>query len=350
MTKLNPAGTAVLYSTYFGGDASDTGRGIFVDTLGNAYVAGTYAIPTALDLRQSEVLVAKFSSTGGLIYATTFGSADDDIGYAVTVDAAGFAYVTGTTGAASDFPTTPNALQPTWGGFNDAFLSVLTPDGASPRGTRPTSAADWAMRGAQSPWIPSRPCTLQARPRAGFRPPPVPSSGTCEGLATHSWSRFDGDGSGTPALMYSTLLGGADFEIAYSIAVDSSGNAYVTGSTDSGLDFPVTTTAFQKIGAGETAARFLRPRDCQDAFMTKLNSTGSALIYSTYLGGPGNDLATGSRWTAQGARTSWAKRSPRLSSAQADTAGEGKRRLHRRLRHQVQSVRRRRLFHVYRRR
>ena len=131
VTKLNPAGTAVLYSTYFGGDASDTGRGIFVDPLGNAYVAGTYAIPTALDLRQLEVLVAKFSSTGALIYAATFGSADDDIGYAITVDAAGYAYVTGTTGAASDFPTTPNALQPTWGGFNDAFLSVLTPDGTS---------------------------------------------------------------------------------------------------------------------------------------------------------------------------------------------------------------------------
>ena len=105
--------------------------------------------------------------------------------------------------------------------------------------------------------------------------------------------KIDGDGSGAPALVYSTLLGGSDFEIAHAIAVDSAGNAYVTGSTDSGLDFPVTTTAFQKIGGGGNCGTILQPRDCQDAFMTKLNPTGSALIYSTYLGGLGNDFGNG---------------------------------------------------------
>jgi hypothetical protein len=98
---------------------------------------------------------------------------------------------------------------------------------------------------------------------------------------------------GRESLIYSTLLGGMDFEVAHSIASDAAGNAYVTGSTDSDLDFPVTPGAFQTSSGWGNCGTFERPRGCQDAFVTKLDPSGSTLLYSTYLGGLGHDVGNG---------------------------------------------------------
>ena len=101
-----------------------------------------------------------------------------------------------------------------------------------------------------------------------------------------------------PALAYSTYLGGSSesgAEAGYRIAVDASGNAYVTGRTSSS-DFPTTPGAFQTTygGAGECGG------PCQDAFVSKLNVAGSALVYSTYLGGNGDDYGSGIAVDASG--------------------------------------------------
>jgi hypothetical protein len=289
VAKLNPAGTALLYSTYFGDGGSDAGMGITVDAAGNAYVTGTYGMPPYWS---REVLVAKFSPTGGLIYASVFGTGSDDIGYAIAVDGAGYAYVTGQTGSASDFPTTANAFQRTWGEFEDAFMSVLDPSGA-------TLVYSTYLGGGLNDQ--GRAIALDAGGNvyvAGGTMADFPTTAGAFQTAGRGFGdafivKINPRASGAASLVYSTLLGGDDFEVAHSIAVDAAGNAYVTGSTDSGFDFPATVGAFQTLGGGGNCGTFEVPRHCQDAFVTKLNATGSALIYSTFLGGLGNDFGNG---------------------------------------------------------
>ena len=160
LTKFNPQGSALVYSTYLGGSGYDLGNGIAVDSLGSAYVSGSTE--------------------------------------------------------STDFPVTPGAFQTacgggTTGGCYDAFVTKFNPQGS--------------------------------------------------------------------ALVYSTYLGGSGNDYNPNIAVDSSGNAYVTGTTQS-TDFPVTPGAFQTTCGSA--------RHCENAFVTKLNPTGSALVYSTYLGGSGD--------------------------------------------------------------
>jgi hypothetical protein len=158
VSKLNPGGTSLVYSTYLGGSGDDFTEGIAIDGSGNAYVIGG-------------------STTG-------------------------------------NFPTTPGAFQSVFGGGSgDSFVCKLDPAGAS--------------------------------------------------------------------LVYSTYLGGSDTDFGSGIAIDSAGNAYVTGNTYSG-NFPVTTGAFQITSGGG-----------YDAFVTKLNPSGTGLIYSTYLGGGSNDEGSG---------------------------------------------------------
>ena len=292
VTKLNPAGTTLLYSTYFGGNGGDAGLGIAVDGGGNAYITGVAGVPSVLGLWQGNVLVAKFNPTGSVIYAVAFGSSDDDLGYAIAIDPGGYAYVTGQTGAASDFPTTANAFQPAWNAAHDAFVSVLSPDGSTlvystylggglvdeGRAIVLDAAADVYVTGGTMGGFPTTPGVYQSELR-GF--------GDAFVVKLRPYL------SGTASVAWSTLLGGSDFEVAHSIAVDASGNSYVTGSTTSSLDFPTTPGAFQTIGGGGNCGTFDRPRDCQDAFVTKLNSTGSGLIYSTMLGGLGHDVGNG---------------------------------------------------------
>ena len=126
VTKLNPTGTALVYSTYLGGTGNDYGYGIAVDTAGNAYVTGYTAstdFPTTPGAFQTtygggndDAFVTKLNPTGtALVYSTYLGGTDSDIGNGIAVDTAGNAYVTGYT-ASTDFPTTPGAFQTTFGG------------------------------------------------------------------------------------------------------------------------------------------------------------------------------------------------------------------------------------------
>jgi len=216
---------ALIYSTYLGGAGDDHGFGIALDVAGNAYLAGTTgsnpfpttpgAFQTAYGGGTYDAYVAKLNAAGSaLIYCTYLGGTGDDVTISIAVDAAGCAYVTGSTDS-NPFPTTPGAFQTAFGGgADDAFITKLNAAGN--------------------------------------------------------------------ALLYSTYLGGANRDEGYGIAVDTAGNAYVNGFTDSN-PFPTTPGAFQTAFGGGTL----------DAFIAKLNASGSALLYSTYLGGAGEDVALG---------------------------------------------------------
>src|SRR3989454_4213011 len=226
VTKLNPTGAALVYSTYLGGTNLDVGLGIAVDSLGQAYVTGeTFSVdfPTTAGAFQrssaggiSDAFVTKLNAAGAaLVYSTYLGGTDFDEGFGIAVDSLGQAYVTGVS-ASLDFPMTAGAFQPRFaGGSLDAFVTKLNPTGV--------------------------------------------------------------------ALAYSTYLGGTGDEEGFGIAVDATGNAYVTGLTNSNLDFPTTAGAFQPSSPGGFS----------DAFVTKLNPTGAALAYSTYLGGTCDEYGFG---------------------------------------------------------
>jgi hypothetical protein len=289
VARLNASGTDLLYSTYLGSGGGDAGMGITIDAAGNAYVTGLYSMPPSFG---QSVLVAKFSPVGALVYGSVFGTASGDVGYAVAVDAAGYAYVAGRTGGASNFPVTASAFQPIAGGFQDGFVSVLSPDGGSLvyssylGGDLNDQARAIVLDAAGYVYVAGGTMT-------GFPTTAGAFQRTVGGFGDAFVAKINVGQTGIASLVYSTLLGGSDFEVAYSLAVNNAGNVYVTGSTDSGFDFPTTPGAFQTVGGGGNCGTFDRPRHCQDAFVTKLNAAGSGLIYSTFLGGLGHDFGNG---------------------------------------------------------
>jgi hypothetical protein len=138
VTKLNPAGNSLVYSTFLGGNDKDYGHGIVVDGGGNAYMTGwtlSSDFPTVTPSDGSyngnwDAFVAKLSPAGSsLIYSTYLGGSSDDFVSGITVDGAGSAYVTGSTGS-SDFPTF-KALDGSLSGGGDAFVTKLSPGGNS---------------------------------------------------------------------------------------------------------------------------------------------------------------------------------------------------------------------------
>jgi hypothetical protein len=134
VSKLNPMGTALLYSTYLGGSSDDLNYGIAVDAAGDAYVTGTTAsrdFPTTSSAVQlhfgvaTDAFVSKLNPTGtALLYSTYLGGSGDDAGIGIAVDAAGNTYVTGDTHS-RDFPTTSGAVQPHSRGVDNAFVAKL---------------------------------------------------------------------------------------------------------------------------------------------------------------------------------------------------------------------------------
>ena len=230
VAKINSSGSALVYSTYLGGSGVDVGYGIAMDASGSAYVigdAGSTNFPTTAGAFQTTIggpygnaFVAKINPRGSaLVYSTYLGGSGGDEGNGIAVDGSGNAYVTGST-FSTNFPTA-NALQSTLNGTNNAFITKINASGS--------------------------------------------------------------------VLVYSTYLGGSYNDAGAGIAVDRSGNAYVTGITDS-TNFP-TLDALQPTFLG----------DSDDAFVAKINPRGSALVYSTYLGGsPTADTGLGIAADASG--------------------------------------------------
>jgi hypothetical protein len=272
----------LVYARRWNGWDTDEARGVAVDGASNAYVTGftvAYNFPAANPSQFGTVVqghwrcfVAKLNSAGNSVLYTTFIGADDSaLGFAIAVDAAGSAYVAGAGGVG--FPTTAGAVQKTDG---SAFVTRLSPAGNvllySTRlgGSGGEIASSIAIRGGNA-YVTG--FTYSTDFRKGALPPVQSSLG---GDADAFVVRLSPNGGN---LLYSTYLGGSAYDGGTSIAIDAAGNAYVTGSTRSS-NFPIL-NALQPTTAGGS-----------DAFVAKLSVIG-ALVYSTYLGGSGDDEGAG---------------------------------------------------------
>ncbi|HUO05401.1 MAG TPA: SBBP repeat-containing protein, partial [Candidatus Binataceae bacterium] len=284
VSELNPTGTALVYSTYLGGsDDATEGRGIAIDSKGDAFVTGATCadnFPTTLGSFQPtqqscwDAFFAELDPAGAsLLYSTYLGGADDDdYGYAIALDSADNAYITGKT-CSDDFPTTPGAFQAVQQTCYDAFVSKLNPGGNGAAdliystylgGNSDDRGNGIAVDGGGDAYVTGETCSSNFPTTAGVFQQVQQS---CDDAFVTKLNP-----SGTK-LVYSTYLGGTDDDDSgNAIAIDSAGNAYIAGKTDSD-DFPVTPGAF------ETEDFF----DCESAFMTELNSGATAETYSTYL-------------------------------------------------------------------
>jgi hypothetical protein len=280
----------LVFSTYLGGGGSDDGRGIVVDASGSAYVTGRTTssdfptTPGAFDATfnggPSDTFVTKFTSTGSsLAFSTYLGGSGDETGSAIAVDASGSAYVTGQT-ASSNFPTTPGAFDTTFnGGTADAFVTKLGSTGSSLAfstylgGSGNEAGRGVALDNSGSSYLAG--FTVSSN----FPTTPGAFDATFNGGASDTFvTKFTSTGS---SLAFSTYLGGGGIDNGTGISVGMSGDAHVTGETQSS-NFPTTPGTFDPTYNGN-----------DDVFVTKLASTGSSLAFSTYLGGTGSDFGIG---------------------------------------------------------
>jgi hypothetical protein len=260
VSKLNATGTALIYSTYLGGNSYDVGNGIALDKSGNAYVTGfTYSqyFPTTQHAFQPtwsggyDAFISKVNPSGtALTYSTYVGGSGDDYGQAIAVDATNSAYITGRT-YSSNFPTTALAFQPQMGGlgtgFTDAFVVKLSPAGSALvystylGGACDDAAYGIAVDASGNASVIGDTCSVNFPTTAGA------FQTKFGGLADAFFSKLNPAGS---ALVYSTFLGGTNLDGGTAVALDSSSNAYLAGWTESS-NFPTTAGTYQTILTGE---------------------------------------------------------------------------------------------------
>lgn len=382
ISKLNPTGTALLYSTYLGGTGGESGNGIALDPSGNVYVTGytmstdfpvVNGFQTSLAAANGDAFVSRIdttqSGTASLTYSTYLGGGGNsaipwgDYGEGIAVDASGLAYVTGFTSSdtsVAPFPTTSSAYQTSLlseGG--NAFLTVIDPSqsgaasliystylGGTSGPTQGDIGVGIAVDNSGDAYItgqtdasgstpfPTTPNAYQTSLNTPYGNAFVTEISTTQSGATgliystylggsgdstyqvgdlgyaitldslgkvyvagescstdfpltsgafETSNPFQGIGfvakldltqSGTQGLLYSTFLGGTNGDAVAGISIDPNGNAIVAGDTFS-IDFPTTSGALQTT----------RPSSASAGFLTQLNSTGTSLLYSTYLGG-----------------------------------------------------------------
>jgi uncharacterized protein (TIGR03437 family) len=329
VAKFTPAGI-LSYLTYLGGSGDDVPFGMAVDGPGNVYLTGytnSNNFPTTKGVLQTafagsggnscqrfgDAFVAKLNPSGTqLIYSTYLGGKLDDEGSAIAIDSAGNAYVSGAT-LSSDFPTTAGSFQTSlagtggevgrpscnnapWFNLGDAFVAKLDPAGAQLLFSTYLGGSDndWAtaiaidsslnvyVAGATlSPNFPTTSGALQT----AYKGTDVQNIffNTGDGFV----AKLSSDGTKE---IYSTYLGGSGDDIIYSITVDSDGTAYVAGSTSS-EDFQTTPQAVQTSYQGYRTLPYVIEQLLGDGFVARLNAAGTALLYSTYLGGAANDVA-----------------------------------------------------------
>jgi hypothetical protein len=357
VVKLNATGTALVYATYLGGNRDDYGYGIAVDTSGNAYITGaTYSLnfPTSAGAYDTSInngpgyddaFVSKLNATGtALLYSTYLGGNNSDHSWAITVDNSGNAYVTGLT-KSTNFPTTVSAYDQTHNGGMDCFVTKLNPTGSGLSystflgGSSNDIGYNLALDTTGDAFIVGGTVSTNFPMTAGAFDSTYNSGGADAFIA-----ELNSAGTG---LLHSTFLGGTDYEIGFNIAISNLGNIYVTGITYSsdfptkpgsfdvsfnggsdifvsklnstvttllfstylggtkeeqgwglaldnqenayisgyteGPNFPTTVDAYDRTYNGGTS----------DIIISKLNADGTALVYSTFIGGSGNDVEIG---------------------------------------------------------
>ncbi len=284
VTKLNASGTAVVYSTYLGGSSEDYALGITVDGSGNAYVTGDTSstdFPVASAYQGShagggnDVFITKLNSAGsGLVFSTYLGGTGDDKNRMVALDGSDNVYLTGYT-ASSDYPTAA-AYQSTIGGFYDGYVTALNAAGTALiystylGGIGSDTGYDLTVSSGGNAYVigstESTDFPVQSAYQAAY------GGGTQDAIL----AKFDSSGT----LNFSTFLGGTLDDYGRGIAIDGSEDIYLAGLTKS-TNFPVQ-NAHQPVASGN-----------YDAFVTKMDTNGTGLSYSTYLGGSGEDNGLG---------------------------------------------------------
>ena len=294
VTRLAPGGAAFDYSTYLGGKATDIGRAIAIDWLDNAYVTGNtnsnnFPVPActfgcaragANDAFVTEIGWAPAAGPAAIVYSDYLGGKANDFGYGIAVDMASTAFVTGST-LSANFPVIAGCFQCALGaaGTSDAFVTHVAANG--------TGLINSTYLGGVTNDIGY---AIALDPNSE----PFVTGSTAGAFPVGAWPCFQCafGGGVTDAfvtklnaplsnLIYSSYLGGKKADVGRGIAVDINQNADLTGNTNS-LNFPLF-NCFQCAFNG----------GAMDAFVTSLNPTGTGLVYSTYLGGKGQDYGRG---------------------------------------------------------
>jgi len=337
VTKFFATGGGLIYSTYLGGNLFDFGNAIAVDRFGNAYVGGNTnssdfpvtpgAFSNGPPTGDDDGFITKLSPSGSsLVYSLRLGGhGDSDTVLGLALDSQHRVYATGFTCSAG-FPV-KNAFQPVSHAQNcadaggDAFVTRLNASGSAleystflngtfesiGKGIAVDSTFHAYVTGStESSDFPTTPGAFQRT----FRAATVPGF-PHDTIGNNAFvTKFSADGR---TLVYSTFLGGTVSDQANGIAVDGSGRAYVTGGASS-KNFPITSGAFQKTLRGAS-----------DAFVTKLQADGHALIYSTFLGGSKGDgassIAVDSLGRAHVTGSTLSTDFPALNAIQAHSAG-----------------------------
>lgn len=302
VSKLNPNGSALLYSTYLGGSRADVAFGLAVDAGGNACVVGRTASPnfptqnpvqSSLNGTNDDAFIVKLGTNGtNLIFSTYFGGGFNESAYGVAVDSGtNNIYVTGETSSPSTgnsgarFPTTA-ALQGNHGGFTDAFVAKFNATDATVTYASYLGGSDdeiglaIAADGTGAAYVCGEVLSCDFSCARNFPVANALQPAYGGSLSDGFVAKINAAGTATS---WATYLGGTNTDIAYGIAVDSAANVYVAGGTSSD-DFPVTPNAFQPVigdGGGFTA----------DAYLVRIRSNGASLDYATYLGGDIRDEA-----------------------------------------------------------
>ena len=291
--KLDSKASRVLYLAQIGGREWEGAMGIAVDSVGSAYITGsTYSpdFPTTVGAFQrafagdNDAFVVKVNPDGSVAYATFLGGKGRDDGRRIALDRSGAAYIVGSTNS-PDFPTTARAAQPRYGGDTDAFVAKLSPSGSLLYstylgGSAPDNGFDIAINYSGNAYVTGNSRSIDF---------PIIKSlqKSLRGDSDAFVTKLNVNGS---ALLFSTYLGGSDFEYGHGIALDALNGIFLTGSTMSS-DFPTSRGAFQTTYGGKW-----------DGFVAKLAATGNSILYSSYLGGSGDEggaqIAVGSRGRA----------------------------------------------------
>ncbi len=294
VAKINAAGTALVYAGYIGGAGDDRGHGIAVDAVGNAYIAGetgsdqtTFPVTIGPDLTyngdSSDAFVAKVNPTGtALVYCGYIGGSRADVGNGIALDGSGNAYVTGfTVSTQATFPVTVGPVLTNNGGA-DAFVAKVNAAGTALvycgfiGGSDAESANGIAVDVLGNAYVTGWTSSTEATFPVTVGPDMTYNGGNEDAFVAKV------NAAGT-ALVYCGYIGGAGYDLGFGIAVDTSGNAYLTGVTNSTeATFPVT------LGPDLTYNGYVG-----DAFVAKINPAGTALVYAGYIGGDGYDQGSG---------------------------------------------------------
>jgi len=294
VAKVNASGTALVYCGYIGGSGDDSSDGISVDGLGNAYVAGftestqaSFPVVVGPDLTYNggiyDAFVAKMNASGtALVYCGYIGGSGDDKGRGIAVDGSGNAYATGETNSTqATFPVIGGPDLTHNGGNYDAFVAKVNASGMALvycgyiGGSGYEYALGIAVDSTRNAYVTGYTSSTQAT---------FPVKGGLD--PTYNGGDYDAfvakvNASGT-ALVYCGYIGGSGDDSSDGIAVDDSGNTYVAGNTSS------TEATFPVLYGPD-----LTQNGGYDAFVAKVNSIGTTLLYCGYIGGSGTDYSSG---------------------------------------------------------